>query len=92
MCYLAWKKKLNRHYIITNTKSYSINEVAKMFKSKIWYLTKRIGERHSSALVNTNLSNKIYKYYGKVNLKNYINDYIKDHSQWPGNSIKHSVL
>ena len=81
MCYLAWKKKLNRHYIITNTKSYSINEVAKMFKSKIRYLPKRIGERHSSALVNTNLSNKIYKYYGKVNLKNYINDFIKDHSQ-----------
>ena len=50
-------------------------------KSKIRYLPKRIGERHSSALVNTNLSNKIYKYYGKVNLKNYINDFIKDHSQ-----------
>ena len=28
ICYLAWKKKLNRHYIIANTKSYSINEVA----------------------------------------------------------------
>ena len=24
ICYLAWKKKLNRHYIIANTKSYSI--------------------------------------------------------------------
>ena len=78
MCYLAWKKKLNRHYIIANTKSYSIKEVAKMFKSKIRYLPERSGERYSSALVNKNLSNKIYKYYGKISLKNYINDFIKN--------------
>ena len=79
-CYLAWKKRLNRHYIITNTKSYSIKEVAKMFKSKIRYLPERSGERYSSALVNKNLSNKIYKYYGKISLKNYISDFIKRHS------------
>ena len=79
-CYLAWKKKLNRHYIITNTKSYSINEVAKMFKSKTRYLPERSGERYSSALVNKNLSNKIYKYYGKISLKDYIGDFIKRYS------------
>jgi len=79
-CYLAWKKKLNRHYIITNTKSYSIHEVAKMFKSKTRYLPERSGERYSSALVNKNLSNKIYKYYGKISLKDYIGDFIKRYS------------
>ena len=79
-CYLAWKKRLNRHYIITNTKSYSIKEVAKMFKSKIRYLPERSGERYSSALVNKNLSNKIYKYYGKISLKNYISDFIRRYS------------
>ena len=79
-CYLAWKKKLNRHYIIANTKSYSIKEVAQMFKSKIRYLPRRSGERYSSALVNNNLSNKIYKYYGKISLKDYIRDFIKQHS------------
>ena len=26
VCYLAWKKRLNRHYIITNKKSFSIEE------------------------------------------------------------------
>ena len=77
ICYLAWRKKLNRHYIIANTKSYSINEVAKMFKSKIKYLPRRDGERYTSALVNKNLSNKIYKYYGKISLKNYIRDFLK---------------
>ena len=80
VCYSAWKKGLNRHYIITNKKSYSIKEVAKMFKSKITYLPKRSGERYSSALVNKNLSNKIYTFFGKKNIKNYINDFIKQHS------------
>ena len=79
-CYLAWKKKLNRHYIIANMQSYSIKEVAKMFKSKIRYLPRRSGERYSSALVNKNLSNKIYKYFGKINLKDYISDFIIRHS------------
>ena len=79
-CYLAWKKKLNRHYIITNKKSHSIIEVAKMFKSKITYLPKRSGERYSSTLVNKNLSNKVYTYFGKIELKDYINDFIKLHS------------
>ena len=76
--YLAWKKKLNRHYIIANTESYSILEVAKMFKTKIKYFPSREGERYASALVNKNLSNKIYKHYGKISLKNYINDFIKN--------------
>jgi len=80
MCYLAWKKKLNRHYIIVNKTSYSIKEVAKMFKSKIRYLSRRSGERYASALVNKNLSNKIYKYYGKISLKDYIRDFLKKHS------------
>ena len=79
-CYLAWRRNLNRHYLITNTKSYSINEVAKMFKSRIRYLPRRKGERYTSAIVSRNLSNKIYKYFGKRQLKNYINDFTKKNS------------
>ena len=62
VCYLAWKKNLCRHYSISNKKSYSILNVAKIFKSKILYLPKRAGERYASALTNTNLSNKVHKY------------------------------
>ncbi len=80
VCYLSWKKNLNRHYIITNLKSYSIIEVAKMFKSQIKYLPKRSGERYTSSLVDKNLSNKIYKYFGKQNLKKYINEFIEYNS------------
>ena len=74
ICYLAWKKNLSRHYSISNKYSYSILDVAKMFKSKIKFKKKRLGERYSSALTNMNLSNKVYRYFGKINLSDYIKD------------------
>jgi UDP-glucose 4-epimerase len=77
ICYLAWKKNLCRHYSIANKKSYSILEVAKMFKSKIKYLPKRKGERYVSALIDNNLSNKMYKYFGKINLKDYVKKFLE---------------
>ena len=77
ICYLAWKKNLCRHYSISNIKSYSIIDVAKMFKSKIKFLPKRPGERYASALTNKNLSNKIFKYFGGTKLKDYISDFLK---------------
>ena len=78
ICYMAWKKNLCRHYSISNKKSYSIIDVAKLFDSKIKYLPRRAGERYASALTNKNLSNKIYKYFGKVSLKKYIKDFTKN--------------
>ena len=76
ICYLAWKKNLCRHYSISNKKSYTLLNVAKMFNSKIKYLPKRPGERYVSALINKNLSNKMYKYFGKIKLSNYISNFI----------------
>jgi len=78
ICYMAWKKNLCRHYSISNKKSYSIIDVAKLFESKVKYLPKRAGERFASALTNKNLSNKIYKYFGEISLKKYIKDFIKN--------------
>ena len=77
VCYLAWKKNLSRHYSIASKESYSIIEVAKMFKSKIKFLNKRPGERYASALTKMNLSNKVYRHYGKIKLSKYINDFLK---------------
>jgi len=76
ICYLAWKKNLCRHYSIANKKSFSLLQVAKMFQSKIRFLPTRPGERYASALINKNLSNKIYKYFGKISLKDYIENFI----------------
>ena len=80
ICYLAWKKNLCRHYSISNKKTFSILEVAKMFKSRIKLLPKRPGERYASALINKNLSNKMYKYFGKINLKSYIENFIRENN------------
>ena len=78
VCYAAWKKNLCRHYSIANKKSHSILDVAKMFNTKIKFLPKREGERYASAIINKNLSNKMYKHFGNINLKDYIEEFIRN--------------
>jgi len=75
-CFFAWKKNKCKHYSITNKKSYTITEVAKLFKKKIRYLPKRNGERYASQLTRMNLNNKVHRIYGKISLKDYISDII----------------
>ena len=77
VCYYAWKANKCRHYSISNKKSYSIIGVAKMFSSKIKLFPPRRGERFASALTSMNLSNKVYKKFGKINLKDYVKTFIK---------------
>jgi UDP-glucose 4-epimerase len=72
-CYVAWRANKCRHYSISNRKSYTILQVAKMFGSKIKYLKERPGERYASALTNINLKNKVFKHFGKITLKEYVN-------------------
>ena len=71
-CFYAFEKNKCRFYSISNKKSYTIIEVAKMFNSKIKYLPPRLGERYASALTSMNLSNKVYKLFGKIQLKDYL--------------------
>jgi UDP-glucose 4-epimerase len=75
-CYFAWKKNKCRHYSISNKKTFSIIEVAKMFNAQIKFLSKRPGERYASALTNMHLSKKVYKLYGKIQLKDYLKTFI----------------
>ena len=77
ICYLAWRENKQRHYSISSRQKYSIIEIAKLFKKKIKFLPKRLGERYASSLTDHNLSNKIHKKFGKVKIKDYINDFIK---------------
>jgi len=76
-CLYAWKENKCRHYSISNKKSYTILEVAKMFNSKVKFLSSRRGERFASALTSLNLSNKVFKQFGKINLKDYIKNIVK---------------
>jgi len=75
-CIHAFKKNKCRYYSISNRKNYSIIQVAKMFKSQIRFLPKRPGERYSSTLSHSSSKNKVFKLFGKIQLKDYINDII----------------
>ena len=77
VCIEAWKKNKNLHYSITHKKSYKIIEVAQLFSRKIKFLPRRPGERYASALTKMNLSNKVYRRYGKIDLKDYIKNFLK---------------
>ena len=77
VCYEAWKRNRCTHYSISNKKSYSIKEVAKMYNSKIKYLKARPGERYASALTKISLNNKIIRRFGKIKLKDYVSSFIK---------------
>ena len=76
-CYEAWKLNKNRHYSISSKKSYSILQLAKMFNTELKFLPPRKGERYASALNKMNLNNKINQRYGKIDLKQYIERFIK---------------
>ena len=77
-CFYAWKKNKCFHYSISNKESYTILEVAKMFGSKIVYLPSRKGERYASSLTNISLSNKVHKIFGKIRIKDYIKNIVKN--------------
>ena len=77
-CYHAWKKNECKHYSISSRKSYTIINVAKLFGTKIKLLPPRKGERYASALTNLNLSNKVNKMFGKIDLKDYIVNIVKN--------------
>ena len=51
-----------------------------MFKTKIKFLKPRLGERYASALTKISSNNKIIQKYRKLQLKDYINSFIKSHN------------
>ena len=79
ICYEAFKAGKCKYYSISNEYSYSIIEVAKMFKTKIVMLKPRLGERYASALTKITSNNKIIQKYGKLQLKDYVTSFIKSH-------------
>jgi UDP-glucose 4-epimerase len=77
ICIEAWKKNKCLQYSISHKKSYSIKDLAKMFKTKITYLKPRLGERYSSALTKISNNRKIISKYGKIDLKDYVTSFIE---------------
>ncbi|WP_075521075.1 NAD-dependent epimerase/dehydratase family protein [Candidatus Pelagibacter communis] len=79
VCFEAFKANKCRYYSISNKNSYSILQVANMFKSKILLLKPRVGERYASALTKMSNNNKIIQKFGKLQLKDYISSFINSH-------------
>jgi len=77
ICIYAWQTNKCGHYSISHKKSYSIKELAKMFKTKIIYLNPRSGERYASALTKISNNQTIINKYGKIDLKDYVTSFIK---------------
>ena len=77
ICIEAWKRNKCIHYSISHKKSYSIKDLAKMFKTKITYLKPRSGERYASALTKISNNQSIIQKFGKINLKDYVTSFIK---------------
>ena len=77
ICYEAWINNKCAHYSISHKKSYSILQVAKMFKSRMKFIKARPGERYASSLAKMSLNNKVIQRFGKINLKDYISSFIK---------------
>ena len=77
-CVFAWKKNKCKHYSIASKQSFSIIELAELFKSKISYLPIRKGERFASALTKMNFGNKIVRLSAKIRLKDYINNFLSN--------------
>jgi len=75
-CIYAWRKNKNLHYSVAANKSYTILELAKMFKSNIKFLPKRSGERYSSAFSKMNLNNKVIRIKAKIKIQDYINNFL----------------
>ena len=78
VCYEAWKKNKCRHYSITHKDQHKLISVARLFSKKIKYLPNRPGERYASALTKMHLSNKVYRRFGKIKLKKYISNFLKN--------------
>jgi len=76
VCYEAFKADKCKYYSISNKNSYSILQVAQMFKSRIILLKSRPGERYASALTKISNNNKIIQKFGKLQLKDYVSSFI----------------
>ncbi len=74
-CWLALTKGKQNEYMLGTKKTYSIIEIAKMFRSKIKYLPSRMGDRTDSTMINNN-AQKILRYKSTKSITTYIKNFI----------------
>lgn len=75
-CMYVFKENKNRQYSISYKKSYSVLQIAKLFKSKIKFIAKRNGERYSSSTVKKSRGYRIINLKAKKDIKDYLKNFI----------------
>ena len=75
-CMQVFKFRKYRQYSISYKKSYSIIDIAKLFKCKIKFIQHRKGERYGSSVVKKIKGNKIVNLQAKKDIKDYIDSFI----------------
>jgi UDP-glucose 4-epimerase len=78
--YLAWKKNLNKEYMLGTGNIHSLNYIANLFNHKIKYISSRSGERLSSIKINHD-AYKYLKYRPKIKIENYIKNFIRENGK-----------
>jgi UDP-glucose 4-epimerase len=74
-CYLAMTKGKQNEYMLGTKKTYSILDIAKMFKTNIKFISARPGERFGSTVPNDN-ARTILGYIAKIDIKDYIKKFV----------------
>ncbi len=73
-CIMAWKNNKNAHYAVINKKSYTINELAKLFSKNIKFVPKRLGERFESKVLKSIRGRKINNIFTKNRVREYVEE------------------
>jgi UDP-glucose 4-epimerase len=76
-CYLALIKGKQNEYMLCTNKSYSIVQIAKMFKTKFRFIKSRPGDRFGTTILNNN-AKKILGFKAKKSIKDYIKNFINN--------------
>ena len=76
-CYLALIKGKQNEYMLCTNKSYSIVQIAKMFKIKFRFIKSRPGDRFGTTILNNN-AKKILGFKPKKSIKDYIKNFINN--------------
>ncbi len=71
-CIFALIENKNTHYSIRSKSSYTIFQIAKMFKSDYKLISERPGERYNPSFLKKVRGKKVIEKIGKVDLKDYI--------------------
>ena len=77
-CLYAWKQNNNRHYSLSNMRSYTVLQVAKLFSKNIKMIPRKLGERKKSAIIKKIGKEKIFLLPCKTKLSYYIKEFKKN--------------